>query len=94
MAYYAITYVYAAPEQQDAHRPAHRQYLAEQAESGPLVVSGPLMRDGSAAGALLIVNADSADDAEALVREDPMNTGGAGLSYTVQEWNPVIGSIR
>ena len=50
MAYYAITYVYAAPEQQDAHRPAHRQYLAEQAESGPLVVSGPLMRDGSAAG--------------------------------------------
>ena len=69
MAYYAITYVYAAPEQQDAHRPAHRQYLAEQAESGPLVVSGPLMRDGSAAGALLIVNADSADAAEALVRE-------------------------
>ena len=85
MAYYAITYVYAAPEQQDAHRPAHRQYLAEQAESGPLVV---------AAGALLIVNADSADAAEALVREDPMNTGGAVLSYTVQEWNPVIGSIR
>ena len=83
MAYYAITYVYAAPEQQDAHRPAHRQYLAEQAESGPLVVSGPLMQDGSAA-----------DAAEALVREDPMNTGGAVLSYTVQEWNPVIGSIR
>ena len=52
------------------------------------------MQDGSAAGALLIVNADSADAAEALVREDPMNTGGAVLSYTVQEWNPVIGSIR
>ena len=28
MAHYAITYVYAAPEEQAKYRPAHREYLA------------------------------------------------------------------
>ena len=33
MAYYAISYVYAAPEEQDKYRPAHREYLAAQIDS-------------------------------------------------------------
>lgn len=41
MAHYAITYVYAAPEEQAKYRPAHREYLASQIEAGNLIVSGP-----------------------------------------------------
>ena len=40
MAYYAITYVYAAPEEQAKYRPAHREYLGSQIEAGNLIVSG------------------------------------------------------
>ena len=41
MAYYAITYVYAAPEEQAKYRPAHREYLGSQIEAGNLIVSVP-----------------------------------------------------
>lgn len=94
MAYYAITYTYAVPELQQEHRPAHREYLSAQVEAGALVVSGPLMEGEVALGALLIVQGESIEAAQKLVRHDPMYTGGAVLSYTVQQWNPVIGTIR
>ena len=83
MAYYAITYVYAAPEEQAKYRPAHREYLGSQIEAGNLIVSGPL----------LIAKVDSAEAAEKIVANDPMNVGGAVLSHTVTEWNPVLGTI-
>ncbi len=31
--------------------------------------------------------------AEKLVAGDPMNIGGAVLSHTITEWNPVLGTI-
>lgn len=93
MAHYAITYVYAAPEEQAKYRPAHREYLSSQIEAGKLIVSGPLLDGETPTGALLIARVDSIDEAEKLVANDPMNIGGAVLSHTVTEWNPVLGTI-
>ena len=81
MAHYAITYVYAAPEEQAKYRPAH------------LIVSGPLLDGEVATGALLIAKVDSVEDAEKIVANDPMNVGGAVVSHTVTAWNPVLGTI-
>ena len=93
MSHYAITYVYAAPEEQAKYRPAHREYLASQIEAGNLIVSGPLLDGEVATGALLIAKVDSAEDAEKIVANDPMNVGGAVVSHTVTAWNPVLGTI-
>ena len=93
MAYYAITYVYATPEEQAKYRPAHREYLGSQIKAGNLIVSGPLLDGETPAGALLIAKVDSAEAAEKIVANDPMNIGGAVLSHTVTEWNPVLGTI-
>ena len=93
MAYYAITYVYAAPEEQAKYRPAHREYLGSQIEAGNLIVSGPLLDGETPAGALLIAKVDSVEAAEKIVANDPMNVGGAVLSHTITEWNPVLGTV-
>ena len=93
MASYAITYDYAAPEEQAKYRPAHREYLGSQIEAGNLIVSGPLLDGETPAGALLIAKVDSVEAAEKLVAGDPMNIGGAVLSHTITEWNPVLGTI-
>lgn len=93
MAHYAITYVYDKPAVQDEHRPAHRAYLASALEQGTLAVAGPLLKDEIATGALLIVRAETREAAQKFVHADPMYTGGAVLSHTVTEWNPVTGKV-
>ena len=72
---------------------AHREYLGSQIEAGNLIVSGPLLDGETPAGALLIAKVDSVEAAEKIVANDPMNVGGAVLSHTVTEWNPVLGTI-
>ena len=52
MAYYVISYVYGDPALQDAHRPAHREYLSTRVQEGTIVVSGPLLKDSVSVGAL------------------------------------------
>ena len=94
MAYYVISYVYGDPALQDAHRPAHREYLSTRVQEGTIVVSGPLLKDSVSVGALLIAQVDSFDAAETIVKNDPMKIGGAVESYTIGEWIPVLGSIR
>ena len=58
-----------------------------------MIVSGPLLDGETPAGALLIAKVDSVEAAEKLVASDPMNIGGAVLSHTITEWNPVLGTI-
>ena len=90
MAYYVISYVYGDPALQDAHRPAHREYLSTRVQEGTIVVSGPLLKDSVSVGALLIAQVDSFDAAETIVKNDPMKIGGAVESYTIGEWNPPL----
>ena len=93
MAYYAITYVYAVPRSRRSTVRLTANTLVRRFEAGNLIVSGPLLDGETPAGALLIAKVDSVEAAEKLVAGDPMNIGGAVLSHTITEWNPVLGTI-
>jgi uncharacterized protein YciI len=68
-------------------RPVHRQYLADLREKGQLAISGPFIDDS---GALIVYEAGSAAEAEALLRGDPFCAHGIFLKWVLRPWNPVI----
>ena len=68
-------------------RPTHRKYLAELKEKGKLVISGPFPETG---GALIVYEAGSKDEAEALLKADPFTTGGVFTSWVIRAWNPIF----
>lgn len=68
-------------------RPVHRQYLASLKEGGQLAASGPFTDDS---GALIIYEASTRDEAEALLKGDPFNKNGIFIKYQLRPWNPVI----
>jgi len=68
-------------------RPTHRLYLATLKEKGQLAVSGPFTDDS---GALIVYEAASKDQAEALLKGDPFHQNGIFLRWQLRPWNPVI----
>jgi uncharacterized protein YciI len=68
-------------------RPVHREYLASLKAKGQLAASGPFA-DGS--GALIVYEAASAADAEAILKADPFHANGVFLRWQIRPWNTVI----
>lgn len=68
-------------------RPTHRQYLRSLIEQGKLAISGPFT-DGW--GALIVYEASSAEEAEAILEGDPFHDGGVFVQWTIRPWNPVM----
>ena len=68
-------------------RPMHRQYLATLKANGQLAASGPFTDDS---GALIVYEAPSKEDAEALLKGDPFHQGGIFLRWQLRPWNTVI----
>ena len=68
-------------------RPVHRQYLASLIAKGQLAATGPFTDDS---GALIIYEAPSKEEAEALLKADPFNKAGIFVSYVLRPWNPVM----
>lgn len=68
-------------------RPAHRQYLTRLKENGQLVACGPFT---DASGALIIYEAGSPEEAEALVKNDPFNQNGIFVRWQLRPWNAVM----
>ncbi|MGJ6980184.1 YciI family protein [Aestuariimicrobium soli] len=86
-----VTYTYLnAPDALDEVRPEHRAFLRGLVDQGSLVASGPFT-DDAAAGALLLVNAASAEDATALLADDPFQREGLVVDIAMRSWDPVIG---
>jgi len=69
----------------NAHRPDHRTYLETLVSSGQMLAFGRFGSDGPA-GALLIVEAPSADSVELLLADDPFKRHGLIGSHRVREW--------
>lgn len=68
-------------------RPDHLAYVAEH----PPAVGGPLLaEDGSMSGSLIIYEADSVADVEAIVANDPYVRAGLFESVTIREFPAVI----
>ena len=64
-----------------ANHPAHRAYLRTFLENGQLRAAGPFTDD---AGALWVLDADSAATAEEIVRGDPLVGAGVITSWTIR----------
>lgn len=71
----------------DEIRPTHRQYLRSLKEKGQIAATGPFTDDS---GALIIYEAATKEDAEALLKADPFNQAGVFLKYAIRPWNPVM----
>ena len=65
----------------------HRQYLAELRDKGKLAISGPFTEGG---GALIVYEAESEDEAEAMYQADPFTTAGVFQSHVIRPWNVIF----
>lgn len=72
-----------------ATRPDHLAYWEENA--GSMVLAGPYLDDeGKAKGSLMVVKAQTLEEARALVDNDPYAKAGLFESVSVTPWNWVI----
>ncbi|WP_028478614.1 YciI family protein [Nocardia sp. CNY236] len=92
MPIFAVHYEYSAATVpgRDAHRPAHRTWLAGLLTSGTLLTSGPYP-DGS--GALLLFRSASPAELQGLLARDPFAREGLIDDVRVVEWVPVLGAF-
>jgi hypothetical protein len=68
-------------------RPSHREYLTGLQAENKLVISGPFVGDE---GGLLVYEAESPEEAEKLVSEDPFAVEGVFVSWEIRPWNVVF----
>ncbi len=93
MSLHAVVYTYAdEPARLDEHRPKHKDYLASLFEQGRIVISGPLTTGGP--GALLILEADDADQVAALLDKDPFWELGLIAGRQIRGWAPFFGATK
>ncbi len=94
MALYVVEYRYdeALSNLVSDFRPAHREYLRGLKDAGNLVASG-FLRDSLFDGAMLILRANSAQEARDLLEDDPFAANGLIHSLLVREWHPTLGDL-
>ena len=91
MSTYAVSYTYTDDvATRDEVRPSHRAFLRALNADGVVRASGPV--DGGV-GALLILEAESADAALAVLDEDPFALRGLVAERGVRQWDVVIGGL-
>jgi uncharacterized protein YciI len=76
------------------HLEAHRLWVEQLRQDGVVISSGYLV-DGEGqpgGGGLLLVEASSYAEAEALVQRDPMVISG-GVDWRLQQWRPAVGDL-
>lgn len=70
-------------------RPSHLKYLESLGDR--VVFAGAFLGgDGNAEGSLVVLEADSLEEAKALASQDPFVKEGVFASYTVRRWNWAI----
>jgi uncharacterized protein YciI len=70
-----------------ATRPAHREYLKTLLDSGRLAISGPFADDR---GGILVYEANSAEEVERMLRDDPFTKAGVFEKVQIREWRVVM----
>ena len=68
-------------------RPTHRQYLTSLLLQGKLAASGPFTDDS---GALIIYEADTAEQAEAILKGDPFHAAGVFVTWRIRPWKALF----
>jgi Uma2 family endonuclease/uncharacterized protein YciI len=70
-------------------RPTHRAYLGELLKNGKLAISGPFTDD---TGALIVYEAESAEEAQKMISDDPFSKAGVFAKWSIRPWNAVFGN--
>ncbi|GGY85894.1 YciI family protein [Pseudoduganella plicata] len=84
---FVITLTYSKPtEEIDALLAAHREFLREQYDNGVFLMSGRMV---PRTGGIIIAQADSRADIEAIVELDPFHRAGAA-TYAITEFVPTM----
>ena len=76
-------------EKIEKFRPAHRQYLKDLLQNNKLFASGPFTDD---TGALIVYEADTPDQAEAILKGDPFHEAGIFIEWEIRPWKVVMGN--
>jgi uncharacterized protein len=84
---FATTIQYGNREAIAETRPRHREYLGGLKEQGKLFMSGPFEDDS---GALIVYEADTPEEAEQLLRDDPFHEAGVFQSWTMKPWRQIF----
>jgi uncharacterized protein YciI len=85
---FAATIEYIRDQEKiESIRLIHRQYLFSLRDRGQLAASGPFLDDS---GALIIYEANSREEAEALLQGDPFYEHGIFVHWDVRPWKPVV----
>ena len=89
---YAIEYRYVTDHDEEMAevRPSHRAFNSALADKALLLAAGPYTGTHDA---LIVVRAEDAAGALALVEEDPFNRAGFIAERVPREWNPVVGRL-
>lgn len=75
------------PEEIDTPAEAHLRYIKDLKAKGKMVAAGPVV---SFSWALLLLKADSLDEAQALVDNDPGVKGGLFSEKNVEPWYHIV----
>ena len=79
----------ADPDTRKQHMSAHLSFL--EANASTVNAAGPLFTiEGEGAGGLWLVDADSMEMVEQLIREDPFWPTGLRKSYSILNWKQVF----
>lgn len=89
---FAVEYHYVTDRDEEMAqvRPSHRAFNGALAERDLLLAAGPYVGTHDA---LIVVRADDAAGALALLEEDPFHQAGMIAERIPHEWNPVIGVL-
>jgi uncharacterized protein len=91
MSIYAVRYTYSDDvATRDEVRPSHRDFLRGLNADGVVRASGPV--DGGI-GALVVLEAESAEDALRILDADPFQVRGVITERSVRQWDVVIGGL-
>ncbi len=88
MSRFLVLTTFTSREARMAHRPAHREYLHQLVESGKLLMGGPFADES---GGLLIFEAESEVEVQALIDADPFTTGSVFATIEIRPWTLVAG---
>jgi uncharacterized protein len=67
-------------------RPVHREYILGLKQRGQMAIAGPFTDDS---GGLLVYEAETQEEVENFIRQDPFFKEGVFLSWVIRGWKPV-----
>jgi uncharacterized protein len=88
MSHFILTYGYHDTPERAERRPEHLDHLAKLQAEGSLLLAGPL---ADLSGGIIVLIADDAEAAQALVDQDPYTRHGVTKDRELKEWKITVG---